>query len=205
MRKFKSPIKAYQEGHFDTVSRPHSPSPKRKDYRKASQTKSDKVSRCTYIHPDTNRRCKNKLGPYPQYCKLHTLAIENLYIDKSNIEKGGNGLFVGPYGFKKGDIIGLYSYPWNYVKAETLEKRCNNNNNCYSYALCDDGTDNCWDGLDIRSTLMRNINDAHKSGFHNNCEFVSKKGKVYVAATRNLKPKTELFVNYGPSYWGTRD
>jgi len=206
MQKFKSPVKRFQLGHFKKAKHAKSPSPIRKDYPKKAQTKSDHSSRCTYIHPETNKRCKNKLGLYPEFCHLHTIAIQNLYIAPSQIPNAGNGLFAGPFGFKKGDIIGKYNEKWNAVNLGQLEKRCTDDN-CWSYVFCNDedkkdhSQTKCWDGLDIRSTLMRNINDAHGSQFRNNAIFDVIRGNVYVIASRNIKPKKEIFVNYGARYW----
>jgi len=207
LKTFKSPVKKYQHGKFKQTKHPKSPSPKRKDYESRSLTKSDHISRCTYIHSETKKRCKNKLGLYPEFCHLHTLTIHNLYIHPSQITNAGNGLYAGPYGFKKGDIIGKYNEKWNQVTLGRLEKRCEKDENCWSYVFCDDDNKKnykktkCWDGLDIRSTLMRNINDAHGSEFKNNAVFDVIRGNVYVIATKNIKPKNEIFVNYGKSYW----
>lgn len=203
IKTFKSPDKNYIEGNFKKARYPPTPSPKKKDYRKLARTKDDHKSRCTYIHPQTGKRCKHLLGLYPQFCELHTMLIHNVYIAKSSIENAGNGLFAGPYGFKKGDIIGKYSYPWNEVKLKQLYKRCKDDN-CWSYVFCDRGNEDntqCWDGVDIRSTLMRNINDAHGSKHHNNSYFDVIKNQVYVIASRNIKPHKELFVSYGKNYW----
>jgi uncharacterized protein YifE (UPF0438 family) len=205
MKKFVSPQKNYKIGKFKTSSRPHSPSPKRMNYESKAKKSSDKITRCTFIHPDTSRRCKNKLGIYPEFCYLHTLSIQNLYIHPSNIPRAGNGLFAGPFGFKKGDIIGRYSEKWNSVNLGTLEKRCTDEN-CWSYVYCNDikytkHKTKCWDALDIRSTIMRNINDAHGSNFKNNSAFDNIKGNIYVVATKNIKPKSEIFVSYGSHYW----
>jgi hypothetical protein len=206
-RSFKSPDKNYVIGKFSTSKRPKTPSPKKKDYSKRAQTKADAKSRCTYIHPQTGKRCKNHLGLYPEYCELHTMMIHNVYIAPSQIAQAGNGLYAGPYGFKKGDIIGEYSFPWNEVSLGNLSKRCRNEK-CWSYVFCDEGEhDNtkCWDGLDIRSTLMRNINDAHKSGFKNNAYFDVIKGHVYAIASRNIKPQKECLISYGRSYWANKE
>lgn len=204
MKKFTSPNKAYNPKYFKTTRTPKSPSPKRKDYGSRAQTKDDGKSRCTYIHPETNKRCRNKLGLYPTFCKLHTMVIENVFIAPSQIKGAGNGLFAGPYGFKRGEIIGEYSKPWNALSKGTLEKRCKEDDKCYSYSFCDTGSaknTKCWDGLDLRSTIMRNINDAHKSKFRNNSFFDIIRGHVYVIASKNIKPKTEIFVTYGNEYW----
>jgi hypothetical protein len=206
---FKNPDKYFVENNFNKTNRPTSPSPKRKTYYKNSLKKADKHSKCTYKHPDTGKRCINLLGLYPEYCELHTMLINNIYISKSNIEEAGNGLYTGQYGFKKGDIIGQYNYKWNSVKLDTIIKRCENKDTkCWKYVFCDDSKNNigkdkipCWDALDIRSTLMRNINDAYKSKFRNNCYFDVINGNVYIIASRNIKPHKELFVSYGKKYW----
>lgn len=202
-KEYKSKDANYVQGNFKTTRRPKSPSPKRADYRKVAVKKDDHTSRCTYIHPNSGRRCTNLLGLYPEFCKLHTMMVYNLYIDKSNIEAAGNGLFTGPYGFKKGDVIGKYNKPWNSVSMGRIEKRCKGDN-CYSYVFCEDGQDSktkCWDGLDIRSTLMRNINDAHGSKHRNNAFFDVVKGDVLVIASRDIKGYKEIFVTYGKDYW----
>mgnify|MGYP003350708972 CR=1 FL=1 len=207
-RIFKNANSKFVEGNFKSIKQ-KSPSPKRKDYEKRAVTKmNNKTIKCGYINPDNNVRCKLELGLYPKYCSLHTMLIENLYIEKSNIKNAGNGLFVGPYGFKKGDIIGKYSYPHNKVSLETLEKRCKKEK-CWDYIFCDitnDKTQNnkkvkCWDGLDLRSTIIRNINDARNSKFRNNSYFEIINGDVYARASRNIKPFSEIFISYGSKYW----
>lgn len=206
-RQFKSPDKRYQRGHFQTAARPRSPSPKRKDYAKVAVVKPDGVSRCAYIHPDTNRRCRMKLGMYPEFCYIHTMLIHNLYISRSSIPNSGNGLYAGPVGFKRGDIIGEYSTPFNAATQGQIEKRCGDTD-CWSYVFCDDPKRGqaeedaqCWDGLDARSTLIRNINDARGSGRRNNAYFDVIRGRVFAIASRNIRPNTEIFINYGSHYW----
>jgi len=218
LNTFRNPDRHYVHENFETSKRPKSPSPTRHNYYKIAQRKDDKQTKCTYIYSDTGKRCKLKLELYPTYCHLHTMMVENVYIDKSNIPHANNGLFTGPYGFKKGQIIGRYSFEWNRVKLTTLNKRCKNNPECWSYILCDnsntskqnpDKKDNdkhksnvyCWDGLDIRSTLMRNINDARGSNFRNNSCFEMLNDNIYVVATKDIKPFKEIFVNYGRHYW----
>lgn len=196
-KKFKSPNKNYI--NFKSTARPKSPSPKRKDYQEVALRKSDKKSRCTYIHPETNKRCKIKLGIYPRYCHLHTLLIENLKISKSKIPNAGNGLFAGPYGFNKGDLIGEYALPWMEVKGETLSRRKNPD---FSYVFCKDQKRNekdetCYDGIDIRSTIVRNANDAHGSVYKNNAYF---NGSGQVIASKKINPFEEIFINYGETY-----
>lgn len=197
-KNFKNPDVNFIKGNFKSVKQKQI-SPKRKGYRSRARVKQDKTSKCGYINSN-NSRCKLKLGLYPEYCYLHTMLIDNLYITKSNIKNGGNGLFVGPYGFKKGDIIGKYSYPYNEVSLETLEKRCRKEK-CWDYIFCDLKKNKCWDGLDLRSTIIRNINDAHNSKFRNNSYFEIQGNNVYAKASRNIKPFSEIFISYGSKYW----
>jgi hypothetical protein len=202
-RVFKSPDRNFVEGNFKKTKHPHTPSPKRHDYSRRAKTSDDGKQRCTYIHPQTGKRCRNHLALYPEYCELHTMMTQNVYIGKSHIEIAGKGLYAGPYGFKKGDVVGKYSFKWNSVKLDTLLKRCKDMD-CWNYVFCDDETNGhtqCWDGLDIRSTLMRNINDAHKSKYRNNCYFDIIEGQVYVIASRNIKPARELYISYGNKFW----
>lgn len=218
LRKFKSPNKKYRSPNFKTTKRPFSPSPKRKDYEKIAQTKPSQ-ERCTYIDPESNRRCKLHIGIYPKYCHIHTTLIENLFVAPSSIPNGGNGLFAGPLGFKKNDIIGEYSQEWMEVKSGRLDKRNGKDKSGeykdvnYSYIFCDEQKKGqkekdvqCWDGLDKNSTIVRNANDAHGSKHRNNAYFDTRKGKdgkthVYMIASRNIAGMREVRCHYGNSYF----
>ena len=218
LRKFKSPNKKYRSPNFKTTKRPFSPSPKRKDYEKIAQTKPSQ-ERCTYIDPESNRRCKLHIGIYPKYCHIHTTLIENLFVAPSSIPNGGNGLFAGPLGFKKNDIIGEYSQEWMEVKSGRLDKRNGKDKSGeykdvnYSYIFCDEQKKGqkekdvqCWDGLDKNSTIVRNANDAHGSKHRNNAYFDTRKGKdgkthVYMIASRNIAGMREVRCDYGNSYF----
>lgn len=214
LTRFRNPDKKYKSPNFKTTKRPNSPSPKNSDYEKKAVTKADKHSRCIYIHPDTGKRCRLFLGIYPKYCHVHTTLIENLFITKSNIKNAGNGLFAGPFGFKKNTIIGEYSMPWMKVKSGRLDNR-NGKNTDYnsSYVYCTDTKRGekeedamCYDGLDIRSTIVRNANDAHGSKFKNNAYFDERTGKdgvkhVYVIASKNIEALNEIFIFYGNEYF----
>ena len=210
VRVFNSPEKKYRQ--FKSTKRPFSPSPKRSNYEKVALTKPND-DHCTYIL-ETGKRCKLPLNMYPRFCHFHTLQIQNLYIAKSNIVNGGNGLFTGLYGFKKGMIIGEYTEDWMYVKEGRARTRNGKNTNSnHSYLLCAEQEKNqkekdipCWDGLSIRSTITRNANDAHGSQFRNNAYFKQtkdRKGKIhiYMVASRNIAGFKEILCDYGPSYF----
>lgn len=197
-RSFKSPEKLYRSPK--SVKRPKSPNARTKNYRKTAKSESDFFSRCTFVNKNTGERCNNNLGIYPEFCHLHTLKVYNLTIGPSQIPKAGNGLFAGEHGFKKGDIIARYGYPWNKVSEKTLDKRCKNiGNKCYEYIFCENST--CWDGYDIRSTIARNSNSAWKTKFKHNAYFEMIKGSPYIIASRNIAAGSEIFTHYGDSYF----
>lgn len=214
LRIFRSPDIRYRK--YRSVKKPFTPSPKRKDFEKVALTKSDHHSRCTFIIPETNKRCKSLLGIYPRFCQTHTMLIYNLYIAKSGIKKAGNGLYAGIYGFKKGMIIGEYSEDKIKVNGEAFRKRNGKDRHGeYKdvndvYLLCADTKKGekeiCWDSLDIRSTIVRNANDAHNSKFRNNAYFdqrKDRKGKIhiYMVTSRNIAPGKEILCDYGDGYF----
>jgi hypothetical protein len=151
--------------------------------------------------------CKNNIGIYPELCFIHTLLLNNVFISKSNIKNAGNGLFAGPKGFKKGNIIGKYSTNKNITTQGDIVKKCpSDDRKCWEYVLCrtNDIKDNsiCWDdNNNIKSTYTRYINDAFNSKYKNNSEFYIANDSVYVIATINIKPYEEIFISYGNNYW----
>lgn len=202
--KFKNPDINYREGYFNTETLPYSISPTESNYHELVITNKDNHSKCIYIDNNTGKRCKLKLKNYPKYCYLHTMLVENIYISKSNIEKAGKGLFAGPYGFKKGQIIGKYSTPNNSINLGNVKKNCENKENCWAYIFCEDNeNDNamCWDSLGIRSSIIRYINDAYNTHFKNNCYFDIIDNEVYVIASKKIKKNEEIMVSYGYKYW----
>lgn len=214
-KKYKSPVKKYQRNNFDKAKLFHpSPSPKRSDFESKAAMKPTN-EKCLYIDPDTNKRCKNEIGIYPEFCSFHTLLIDNLYISPSKISGAGNGLFSGPEGFEKGDIIAEYSNPQTRLTKGQLVKRngnCKKYNDSYTYGVTKylkknyvDDDIVCYDNLDHRSSISRNANSAHGSKYRNNATFDEIKEKdgeihVYIIATKSITPYSEIFVDYGSKY-----
>ena len=200
MKEFKNTENRFV--NFDTKKTKSPIKPMNKNYFKNAKTKDDKKTTCSYIDPNTHKYCKNLIGIYPTYCELHTIMIQNLIIYKSRIPNAGNGLYVGPYGFKKGDIIGKYSSKYNEFPYDKIEKRCGTNKQCIEYTLCDDISNKCWDGFDLNAGIIcRYINDPHNSNFKSNCYFYIYKNEAYIIASRNIKPHKELYISYGIDYW----
>lgn len=181
------------------------PSPRDKNYYDNVLTQNND-SICLY------KNCNLKLHLYPRYCFIHTLNKNNLYIATSTISGVGMGLFAGPKGFKKGDVIGKYSNNNCITYGELIQNTRNyNEQELYErtkYILCDLPKKNqkqsdvlCWDGLDIRSTILRFINDSYNTNYNNNTHFIIKNNQAYVIASDDIKPFHELFISYGSKYW----
>ena len=78
LHKFKSDFK------FERVEEKGHLSPKRSDYEELAVVKPDGHSKCSFIDPKTNKRCKLFLEMYPKFCHLHTILTvtyfkENVY------------------------------------------------------------------------------------------------------------------------------
>jgi hypothetical protein len=206
---FKNPNKLYNYDYFKTAT-------------PLTSLKNDDI--CDYIHPLTNTRCKKYLGKYPRFCSIHTSLIDNVFISKSNIKNAGNGLFAGKYGFKKNDVIGVYSNEHNKLLYSDVQNNCNKikDDSCWEYTLCDikknKYNDNtiCWDGIKPRSTIHRYINDAFNTKYKNNSFFIIKKKRIYtdktkkefkmtpvayIIASKKIDPYEEILVSYGKNYW----
>lgn len=211
-KKYKNPISKFND--FKQAKRVKSPSPKLKNFEQIAIVRpnhNQQIYKCTFINPDTNIRCTRNLGIYPEFCEKHTMAIQNLFVDKSNIFNGGMGLFAGEHGFKKGDIIGRYSMDFIQLTWQELENRTDNPNT--SYVFCNnhrsDNKMKCWDALDYRSTVIRYANDSHGSKFSNNAyfDFLRRKedGKIqnhaYMIASKNIPAFQEIYCSYGDLYF----
>lgn len=217
-KSFKSPKKEFRK--FLQTKKLVSPLPYTKQFEKIAivspNADQQKKHFCTYIDSKTNKRCKNYLGVYPEFCQKHTMAIQNIFVDTSNIKNAGRGLFAGEYKFKKGDIIGEYSMPEIKLTWGDIENRADNPNTSYVYCENpkrgqDESEMECWDALDYRSSVMRYANDAHGSKFKNNAEFDmfrrkrTKHGKaeirIYIVATKTIHPYKEIYLSYGGLYF----
>jgi hypothetical protein len=163
-------------------------------------------ARCTYINPDTGKRCQNPLCNYPRYCARHTDKIDNVQVKKSSIDKAGLGLYAGSKGFKKGEPIVRYGYDKNLTKYGQIIQKCGYGHKCWEYVFCDETKKSlnntvCWDGRSKRSTIARYANDCHGTGKKCNAQFEMIDGIPWIVATRKIEPKTEVYCNYGDEYW----
>lgn len=211
LRHFSSPFKKFRSPNFGTAKRTTPRNLPTNPNFEAQAVTRPTAERCRYIdwdeHSGKNVQCSNPVGIYPTYCELHTILIDNLYIAPSGIKDWGAGLFAGPLGFHKNQIIGEYSQSWTRIKHNQLFSRNGRGQKVNSaYAFCDEEDDVCWDGLDKSSTIIRNANDARGSGYRNNAYFDIRKDKygqkhVYMVASRRIAPTKQIFCDYGEDYF----
>ena len=120
----------------------------------------------------------------------------------SSIKGAGMGLFAGSYGFKKNSIIGEYSrYDIKKTMAK-MYKHCKSHQ-CQAYIYC--SNNDCWDAKNTPSIIVRHANDS-RSERRNNASFDEYGRRVFMVADKNIKPRSEIFCDYGEDYdWGFLD
>jgi len=165
------------------------------------------INHCRYVHED-GKLCKNKLGPANSwFCRRHNDEVLNVVVKKSQINKGGLGLYAGSKGFKKGERIARYGWDHMVVGEKELEDKCERTTktskqykDCFGwYTLCN--AVKCWDGRDKSSTTARFANDCHGTGKKCNAHFQMINKIPWIVATKAIKAGEEVFCNYGPGYW----
>ena len=118
-----------------------------------------------------------------------------LELKDSQIENAGIGLFTKEK-IKKNRLIGYYG-------GELLKVKNENYDPDYSIEI---NNRYVIDGSKYPRPFTSMMNDAHKSKFSNNCEFIVDlaKKRVEMRATRIINEGEELFIDYGEEYWETR-
>ena len=135
-------------------------------------------------------RCRKFTTFYPGKCGTHT---EDFKLKKSTIPRAGRGLFVSR-DFANHEKLGDY-------KGERMSRtafEAQVPESAYGYRF----KNKIIDAKKTQSCLARNINDARDDA-KTNCEFVDRirQNKVEVLATKPIKSGSEVFVDYGPTYW----
>lgn len=124
-------------------------------------------------------------------------------VKKSQLPKAGNGLFVLAE-FKRGDII--CEYEGELVDWPECERRAQQGFEGYVFFF---SKKRCVDAYFTPWAVGRYANDARGigrvPGLRNNAQYeIKTKGgekRVYIVATRTIRPGEEVFVHYGDDYW----
>lgn len=125
------------------------------------------------------------------------LMEKNLHVKRSKIPGSGKGLFTNTDIPKGTDIV-------EYKGKLTDWKNANHKNgdNPYLFYV---NRNIVIDALRQLTALARYANDGkgitRVKGVTNNCEYVTKKNKVYIRSVKNIPAGSEILVSYGKEYW----
>ncbi len=126
-----------------------------------------------------------------------------LYLKKSILPNAGKGLFTDQHIMKGEEIV---EYEGEVVPWSEVEKRAEKGHEGYAFYISERVS---VDAYYTKWAMGRYANDA--TGFsrvdklRNNSQYVVKRKngvrKVFIVASRNILPGTEILVSYGAEYW----
>jgi hypothetical protein len=121
-----------------------------------------------------------------------------LYIQKSQIENSGNGLFTAIEVYKE-EIISIFKGKTiTNTEAESIVKL---NEDKYFINLLD-GTILDSNNVDCFAKYANDSNGFIKSKYKNNSKItLDESNNVCLIATKNIKSNEEIFCSYGKRYW----
>jgi hypothetical protein len=121
-----------------------------------------------------------------------------LYIQKSQIENSGNGLFTAIKIYKE-EIISVFKGKiLTNIEAESIVKL---NEDKYFINLLD-GTILDSNTVDCFAKYANDSNGFTKSKYKNNSKIsLDESNNVCLTATKNIKSNEEIFCSYGKKYW----
>ncbi len=128
---------------------------------------------------------------------LMALLEKKLQVKKSVLPNAGKGLFAKTF-IPKGTKIVEYKGKITTWK----EVDHNEGKNGYIYYV---KRNYVIDAGNRKSALARYANDARGiarvTGITNNAEYIEESLKVYIKATKDIQPGSEILVEYGKEYW----
>ena len=136
-------------------------------------------------------RCKRQTVFYPGRCGTHTLDFK---LKKSNLPRAGKGLFV-KRDFANNEKISDYTGQKMSVAAFGAQVP----ESAYGYRF----KKHILDAKSTQSTIARYANDARDH--RNNSEFIDGRKKVALVATKPIPSGSEVFADYGATYWSGAD
>jgi hypothetical protein len=121
-----------------------------------------------------------------------------LYIQKSQIENSGNGLFTAIEIYKEEIISDFKGKILTNIEAESIVKL---NEDKYFINLLD-GTILDSNTVDCFAKYANDSNGFTKSKYKNNSKIsLDESNNVCLIATKNIKSNEEIFCSYGKKYW----
>ena len=132
-------------------------------------------------------RCRKFTTFYPGTCGTHTVDFR---LKKSTIPRAGKGLFT-KRAFANNEKIADYKGQTMSVAAFEAQRP----ESAYGYRF----RGKVIDAKRTQSTIARYANDARDH--RNNSEFVDGRKKVELVATKPIPSGSEVFADYGATYW----
>ena len=138
-----------------------------------------------------------KIPNLPDQIKSMALLENQLKIKKSILPGAGKGIFTAIDIPAKAIIV---EYRGKLVKWKDVKDE--DGYNPYIFKIS-----SRWavDALHDKDVIGRYANDARgfarAEGMRNNCEYIVKGKKVYIASTRKIHKGSEIYVDYGRSFW----
>jgi hypothetical protein len=121
-----------------------------------------------------------------------------LYIQKSQIENSGNGLFTAIKIYKE-EIISIFK--GKIITNTEAESIVEHNDDKYFINLLD-GTILDSNTVDCFAKYANDSNGFIKSKYKNNSKItLDESNNVCLVATKNIKSNEEIFCSYGKRYW----
>ena len=152
------------------------------------------VQQCKDINQNTEKRCNRRTAKILPYCSQHAKKQLGLEVKQSSIPNSGFGLFASKL-FKKGAAIGPYlGKVFNKYQQDTMYGTARNDVSPYGVEMSKDKI--------VDSACSRGI-----GGFANhfpkksNARLVANGNNVSLKTTKAIKPKSEIFLSYGSSYF----
>ncbi len=140
---------------------------------------------------------KNKYSTTTTY-PIDCAEEDYLYVNESQIEGAGKGLFTAIKIFKD-EIISVFK--GEILSATEIKKRIKNNADAYFINMVDG---RIMDSMNTKC-FAKYANDAQgisKSRFKNNAVIsLDENDNVCIVATKNIKAGEEIFCSYGKQYW----
>lgn len=126
------------------------------------------------------------------------LLEKHLYVKKSTLPGAGKGLFTKVF-IPKGTRI--VEYKGEKLTWKEVEQMADDRNGYVFYFT----SRHVIDAWNTKKALARYANDARGlvrvDGIKNNSDYVTKKKRCYIEATRDIPKGSEILVAYGAEYW----
>ena len=122
---------------------------------------------------------------------------KTLTVKRSTLPGAGKGLFTKTF-IQKGDkIIEYKGKITNWKDADHMDGK-----NLYIFYV---NRNHVIDAGNNKDILARYANDARGlgkvKGINNNSAYISNNKRIFITATRDIAPGTEILVGYGKAYW----